>query len=202
MNKIISIKNVSCKINKKLSIYIDDMQINSGEFISINGRNGSGKTSFFEIILGTKFINTGEIEIYCGMDKISGFLSTSILDDVAVKHLIKLHSNNKNITDQNDIVIKMCVDSLWDKNYSNLSLGETQRVKLAICLLGEFDILLIDEPLTGLDDIWKKDILEIFQNLKDVGKTILCVTHDNAPFVDIKDKTYVFEDNKLIERKG
>lgn len=196
------------------------LNINKGEMVGIMGPSGSGKTTLINIIgmldyyqEGKYFFNEKEIDNsnlfklnkYRG--KNIGFVvqDFALLDDLTVKENFELILDKK--LKKEEYIKKLKLVAL-DESYLNrypkeLSGGQCQRVAIARSLLLNPEVIIADEPTGALDFKTSKKIMQIFKYLKELGKTIIIVTHD----VDVAkecEKIYVLKDKNIvaINRKG
>lgn len=152
------------------------LKINNNEILMINGSNGSGKSTLLSLICG---IN----KPYRGKVTVTGGKSVSMLPQNpellftrrTVGDELVQAKDRKQLAE----IISFCrLEGLLDRHPYDLSGGEKQRLALAIVLLGNPDILLMDEPTKGLDNEFKSEFNALLHELKDKGKTIVIVSHD------------------------
>ena len=170
MEPIIEFKDIKKDYDKNVVIPNLNLSINKGEFITIIGTSGSGKTTVLKMM-------NGLIEPTSGMIQIHG-------KDIKKQNLIQLRRKMGYVI-QGSMLLeewlqKVQLDpSLKDKYPSELSGGQQQRVAIARGLIHQPDILLMDEPFGAVDEITRRqlqdEILKIYQQTK---TTILFVTHD------------------------
>lgn len=171
-----------------------DLRLHRGDQLGLIGSNGSGKTTLFHIIMGLLKPTTGTIEFmgngvrtekdfqevrkHVGLlfqDADDQLFSPTVLEDVAFGPL-----NLGKPRDQAVSVAQRTLDSLGLKGFEDritykLSGGEKRLVSLATVLAMEPEVLLLDEPTTGLDEATEKRLVEI---LKDLDMTRLLVSHN------------------------
>ncbi|MCU9810061.1 ABC transporter ATP-binding protein [Paraclostridium sp. AKS46] len=192
---MIKLANVNKSFDRRIVLSNISLSINKNEFICITGESGIGKTTLLNIIGLLDKPDTGELSLQ-GKTNFSrkdilklrrsffGYIFQDFLliqDETVSKNLNISRQFNKQITDK-DIKnvmekVKLNVNYL-DKKVCYLSGGEQQKVAIARMMLKPYELLLADEPTGNLDYQNKKDIVEIFKDIKKSGKTIICVTHD------------------------
>lgn len=156
-------------------------QIQAGSFTTIIGPNGAGKSTLLKIILGELNPDKGAIEWHDG--RRIGYMPQTLPVDrsfpLSVGRLFDLKPASVNAQDRDKIQQLTETGHLTQRLISDLSGGELQRVLLAYALLGDPDLLLLDEPMQGLDVDSELTFLNILQALKyDYAKTIVMVSHD------------------------
>ena len=184
------IKDLSINI-ENFHLHIDDLHIKSGEYIYIIGPTGSGKTLLLENIAGFITPNSGKI-FFDDVDithlppekRNVGFMYQNyhLFPHLTVKKNIEFGLKMKKIKDMvflTYIVEKLNISHLLNRKIPNLSGGEKQRVALARALVIKPKILLLDEPLSAVDQDTKNDILKLLHELNaEYNLTTIHVTHD------------------------
>lgn len=182
----LSIKNVT-KRYKSLTV-VDNVsfEVRRGQPMAILGRNGAGKSTIIKMVLGLISPTSGKIEVPAGCKV--GYLpeERGIYQDVTVEeHLIlfaKL-AGVKNVSQAVDKWLYVFEISRYRKfPLKSLSKGNAQRVQFAIALINEPDLLILDEPLSGLDPV----SAQVFQNiiLEESKNRILITTSHNMNYVE------------------
>lgn len=197
---ILEVKNLSVELEGEKIIYNLSFKLRRGEIITILGPNGAGKTVLLKTLLGY-FPFSGNIKWKEGI-KI-GYVPQRLPSfkeiPITVEEFFKLkkceEKEIKNITELFEI------KELLEKNINNLSFGEFQRVLVAFALLGKPDVLLFDEPTSGIDIKNASSIYKILKELKKKEKlSAILVTHDLSIVNRISD--YVICLNKCPVCKG
>ncbi|MEE5991717.1 MAG: metal ABC transporter ATP-binding protein [Oscillospiraceae bacterium] len=169
--------------------------VNSGDYLCILGENGSGKSTLVKTLLGLQKQLDGEIEWFKGMSsKDIGYLpqQTVVQRDfpASVREIVRsgclgkmglrpfYNAQEKQLAE--DTMKQLGIDHLAKRCYRNLSGGQQQRVLLARALCATRKMLLLDEPVTGLDPKAQTDLYELIASLNKEGITIIMVSHDMA----------------------
>lgn len=199
---MIQLKNVSKKFNNNgqkpvQALKETNLVINQGEFVAIVGPSGSGKSSMMNILgmldrptsgeyyFENREINTlSEDELASIRNKKIGFVfqkfhllpKTTALENV---ELPLLYSDRKNIRGLALEALKQVgLEERATHRANELSGGQQQRVAIARALVNEPEIIFADEPTGNLDSASGQEIMKIFQELNEAGKTIVLITHD------------------------
>ncbi|MCI3196896.1 ABC transporter ATP-binding protein [Bacillus sp. HU-1818] len=192
---MIKLKNISKSFDGKSVLSNFSIQIEENEFFSIVGKSGSGKTTLLNIVSLLDTPDEGKVEILgCQNPKQKEvmklrrenlgyiFQNYVLMDNETVLTNLLLSTAYAKDFDKNKLseTLEMVgLDkSFLKKKVYQLSGGEQQRVAIARIILKPCDIILADEPTGNLDEYNKNIILSLFHQLKDMGKTIICVTHD------------------------
>ncbi len=167
--------------------------VNKGDYLCIIGDNGSGKTTLMKTILGLKKPLSGEIIMGDGLKKNEiGYLpqQTVIQKDfpASVKEIVLsgclskcgmrpfYKKEEKALALEN--MKRMGIEALQDKCYRELSGGQQQRVLLARALCATEKLLLLDEPVSGLDPNVTAEMYKLIEQLNKDGVTIIMISHD------------------------
>jgi ABC-2 type transport system ATP-binding protein len=185
---VIEVKQVKKSFKKVQAVKGVDLSIEQGEFVALLGPNGAGKTTLVEMIEGIQKPDEGEILItgkhwHNHKDELHKILGISLqetrfIDKITVVETMRLFASFFNLPfDHVDEIIRLV--NLEDKKSSyvvNLSGGQRQRLTLGIAILNNPQILLLDEPTTGLDPTSRHEIWTILMNLKKKGTTSMILT--------------------------
>lgn len=189
-----------------------NLTIHSGEIFGYLGPNGSGKTTTIKLLLGLIFPTSGSIEILGNKDIGSaevrrqiGYLPEGAYYPDFLKgeevlsfygHLYGLRGADlrKRINETLEIVGMTRARKRLIRGYSK---GMRQRIGLAQALLSDPQILILDEPTTGLDPIARKEIRDILANLRDQGKTLLISSHELLEVELISDRVGILFEGVL-----
>ena len=177
-----------------------NMRVDSGEIVAFLGRNGAGKSTTIDIILGLQEANGGTVEVF-GMSAkeairrrlVGVVLQTGALpNDYTVAELLKLFARVYKREETIDpIVDETYLRHLLARKIRKLSGGEQQRVRLALALLPDPELIILDEPTAGMDATMRKEFWELMSAQASKGKTILIATHNLAEAQDYAERTII-----------
>jgi len=189
-----------------------NLTIHSGEIFGYLGPNGSGKTTTIKLLLGLIFPTSGDMEILGNKDIGSaevrrqiGYLPEGAYypDFLKGEEVLKFYGNlyglrgadlRRRIDETLEIVGMTRARKRLIRGYSK---GMRQRIGLAQALLSDPQILILDEPTTGLDPIARKEIRDILANLRDKGKTLLISSHELLEVELISDRVGILYEGVL-----
>lgn len=197
-------KNVTIAYEKDVIVKDLSFQVDSGEYISIVGENGTGKSSLLKAILGLIHIKSGEIQFGEGLKRNKiGYLSqqsqlqkdfpASVFEVVLSgclngRGMLPFFTQKDKANARNNLE-KLGMSDLTQQSFADLSGGQKQRVLLARALCATDKIIFLDEPITGLDPMAMKEMYELIQWLnRELQITIIMVTHDIENAVRYSDK--------------
>lgn len=189
---LISCKNVTINYDKKVAVEDVSFDICKGDYLCIVGENGSGKSTLMKGLLGLIKINSGEIDYRLIKKQEIGYLpqQTVVQRDfpASVYEVVLSGCLNQNgfrpffSHKQKEKAYKnmelLGIKDLSKKSYRDLSGGQQQRVLLARALCATRSLLILDEPVTGLDPVVTAEMYTIIKHLNSHGITVIMVSHD------------------------
>ncbi len=191
---LMNIKDVSFSYDGSEVLSNVSFDINEGDYICIVGENGAGKSTLLKGILGLKKPSSGDIQLGDGLNaKEIGYLpqQTQIQKDFPASVYEVVRSGNLNSLGHRlfygkkerkhtiEIMDMLGIKELQKSCYRNLSGGQQQRVLLARAMCATHKMLMLDEPVTGLDPVMTSEFYEVLANLnKKHGITIVMISHD------------------------
>jgi ABC-2 type transport system ATP-binding protein len=208
---MIEIKNVNKSFGKQQVLKNVSLECQEGQITGIVGHNGSGKTVLFKCICGLLFIDEGEIIIDGkkqrrdgGTIKNAGIIIENpafLENETAVNNLKYLYEINHKRDDQliSAVLETVGLEPKQKKRVKNFSLGMKQRLAIAQAIMENPKILILDEPMNGLDKNGVKEMRKIFTNEKKKGKTILLASHNKEDIDILCEHVYEMEDG-IIEQ--
>jgi len=217
---ILALNNVSIIQDDKQVLTEVNIEINSGEFVYIIGRTGSGKTSLIKSLYADLKLNGGtgsvvDVELKNLEDnKIPllrrklgiVFQDFKLLSDRSVAENLKFVLKATGWNDESkinsriiEVLEKVHIEKLINKFTSQLSGGEQQKVAIARALLNNPKLIIADEPTGNLDPKTSIEVMEVLMELNEKGNTILMATHDFILIDKFPNRTYICESGKIAE---
>lgn len=193
---VLQIKDLTFFYKKDNPIYDNfSLELKKGELVTIFGKSGTGKTTLFELILGSLKPIKGTIKksniSMIFQDPYNSFHPTYTIFE-QIKDVIKKELNKKEL---DELLEKLSLDKkLLEKKPHELSGGQLQRCSILRALLMKPDLLLIDEPTSALDNIIAYDVMKLLVELLD-SCAILLITHDLSMASWCSDKIIRLEEN-------
>ena len=191
--KLIECKDLCMKYEGISAFENLSFSVDEGDFLCIVGENGSGKSTLIKGLLGLKQYSSGSIVFSGVKQKEIGYLPQQTVAQkdfpATVYEVVLSGCLNRNgifpfYTKENkeraaSEIKKMKIDNIMKKSYRNLSGGQQQRVLLARALCATEKLLLLDEPVSGLDPLVTSEMYEVISELNEKNKvTVIMVTHD------------------------
>ena len=186
-----------------------DLEVDAGEVFAFLGPNGAGKTTTVEILEGFRRRSAGEVSVL-GMDparaggewraRIGVVLQESQPEpELTVEECVSLYAGyyprSRSIRDTLDLV------GLADRSAmrcGQLSGGQRRRLDVALALIGDPELLFLDEPTTGFDPSARRAAWDVISGLRDLGKTIFLTTHYMEEAEHLADRIAVIAKGKIV----
>ena len=202
MKYAIHISRLTKKYGKILALDNLNLSVKKGSVYGMVGINGSGKTTLFRIIAGLTSKNSGEIKIMNHGDTKIGFTieEPALYGSKSIKENVKIHCLLANISYKENIArIIQITDLDENKKVKNLSYGMKQQLALALAILNEPEILILDEPTNGLDPVAIVKLRNLLTKLSNDGMTILIASHMLSELVHIATDYGFIHKGKIIQ---
>ena len=186
-----------------------DLDVQSGECFGLLGPNGAGKTTTLEIVEGLLDATAGEVEVLglkWGQDdnairrKIGISLQeTRLSDKLTVRETITLfRSFYPNGPTPEEAIARVGLEEKARSYVDKLSGGQRQRLAVATALVGDPDLLFLDEPTTGLDPQSRRSLWDVIRSLRERGRTVVLTTHYMDEAERLCDRVAVIDHGKVI----
>lgn len=214
MRNIVEIKEVFKTIDKEEILSGINLQIAEGEIYGFLGPNGAGKTTLMKCMLSLSTITSGSIEIFWKnlqehreeiLSQIGSIIESPIFyDNCTAKEILEIHAQymGKTITESDLIrALRMVGLKNTTKKVKDFSLGMRQRLGLARAFLTKPKLLILDEPINGLDPIGIQEIRNLLLSLsKEHGITILISSHILSEISQIADRIGFIKNGEMVEQ--
>mgnify|MGYP000786940014 FL=1 len=210
---VLEVKNLTKKFGKRVILDQVSVTLEEGEVVGLVGPNGAGKSTFIKSILGLYNIDEGDVKI-CGFDVYKQHRDAlskvgCIVENPDMYQNISGRKNLKICTLMNDLPKNTDIDSVVhlvrmesriDDKVKTYSLGMKQRLGLASALLNHPKLLILDEPINGLDP---QGIMELRQIVRDLSKkdkmTVLISSHILAEIGQMCDRIIMIDQGKIVD---
>ena len=213
---VLEFKNVFFSYNETANVKDLNVQINKGDFIAITGSNGAGKSTFSKLCNGLLKPSSGDVFVLgqntkekkvSDLAKHIGFLfqnpdrqicCTSVREEIA----FSLRNNKIPEKEIKERVEKTLADFAFDGSSEpfNMSRGQRQRLCLACLIALNPEILILDEPTTGLDYRECMEVMEKIRALNEAGTTVIMVCHDMEVVLDFAKEVIVMNRGEILAK--
>ena len=212
MSVLVSAQNLSHNYGASPSLVNVNLEIHAGQCFALLGPNGAGKTTFVKIMLGLQFPKSGSLKLFgeeAGVphsrlqvgylpEKFSFYPYYSVNDTLNFYAALSAVAKNERDSAIALALSKLKIPELGEKKLSKLSKGQLQRVGLAALLLGDKQLIILDEPFSGLDPIGIKDLKVLLREFTQAGKTLLINSHILSEVEPLCDHFGILNKGELI----
>ena len=186
-----------------------DFVVPAGEVFALLGPNGAGKTTTVEVLEGYRRRDEGEV-LVLGTDpgrpsrafraRIGIVLqSSAVYPALTVREILELFARYyPRPRDPREVVVLVGLDEKRDARIRSLSGGQLRRLDLALALVGDPELLFLDEPTTGFDPAARHQAWETIRGLRALGKTILLTTHYLEEAEALADRLAILRDGRIV----
>ncbi len=183
-----------------------------GEVFTLLGPNGAGKTTTLEILEGLKTYNSGEITMFkkklkkkvpCELRERIGVVlqENNFIEHLTVTEILKTFRNfYPNGLNVEKILEDTSLKEKRNSRVEKLSGGQRQRLAIGVALVGNPELMFMDEPTTGLDPQARRNIWDMIEKFKSSGKTVFLTTHYMEEAETLSDYIYIMDHGKIIAR--
>lgn len=183
------------------------LQLYPGETVALLGPNGAGKSTTLDLLLGLKQPDAGTVSVFgtspreaIVAGRVGAMLqSGGLMDEVTVAELVRLacdlHPKSYKAT---DVLARSGISQIADRKVNKLSGGQAQRVRFALATAGDSDLIVLDEPTTGMDVSARQAFWATMREQADQGRAVLFATHYLEEADAIADRVLVLHRGRLL----
>ncbi len=186
-----------------------DIAVQRGEVFGLLGPNGAGKTTTVEILEGYRARTSGEVSVLgqdpanrsielrrrIGIVLQSGGIYSHITPREALRHWASFYPHPRDVEEVLDLA---GLREKADVRSRRLSGGQLRRLDFALALVGDPELIFLDEPTTGFDPEARRAAWETVRSLRDLGKTILLTTHYLEEAQALADRVAIVKDGRIL----
>ncbi|WP_441250401.1 ABC transporter ATP-binding protein [Kitasatospora sp. McL0602] len=205
--EVAAFRNVSKSYGRVKAVNGLDLVLRPGETVALLGPNGAGKSSSLDMLLGLREPDQGSVSIFGGSPRaaieagrVGAMLqSGGLMADVKVRELVKFACDVHPRGHRPEEVLRSAgISELADRRVDKLSGGQEQRVRFALAVAGANDLIVLDEPTTGMDVSVRQQFWAAMRAQADAGRTVLFATHYLEEADSIADRVLVLHKGRLI----
>ncbi len=205
--EVAAFRNVSKSYGRVKAVNGLDLVLRPGETVALLGPNGAGKSSSLDLLLGLREPDQGSVSLFGGTPReavetgrVGAMLqSGGLMADVKVRELVKfacaVHPRGHR---PEEVLRSAGITEIADRRVDKLSGGQEQRVRFALAVAGANDLIVLDEPTTGMDVSVRQQFWATMRAQADAGRTVLFATHYLEEADSIADRVLVLHKGRLI----
>jgi ABC-2 type transport system ATP-binding protein len=204
---VVSFENVNKSYGSVRAVADLSLTLHPGETVALLGPNGAGKSSTLDLLLGLRPADTGSIQLF-GMTprqavtdgRVGAMLqSGGLMEEVKVRELVRLacalHPKPYPV---DQVLSQAGITQIADRMVNKLSGGQEQRVRFALATAGANDLIVLDEPTTGMDVTARQSFWATMREQTEQGRTVLFATHYLEEADAIADRVIVLHRGRLL----
>jgi ABC-2 type transport system ATP-binding protein len=186
-----------------------DLEVRTGEVFGFLGPNGAGKTTTIEILEGYRSRTAGEVSVLgvdparptrAWRDRVGLVLQECELNPLltvteTLRQFASFYEHPRRIDEVVDLV---GLADKRDERLGRLSGGQRRRADVAVALIGDPDLIFLDEPTTGFDPSARREAWNTIEGLKELGKTVLLTTHYMDEAQHLSDRVAIIRDGRIV----
>ncbi|WP_326785691.1 ABC transporter ATP-binding protein [Streptomyces sp. NBC_00151] len=183
------------------------LELHPGETVALLGPNGAGKSTTLDLLLGLKNADSGTVRVFgtgpreaIVAGRVGAMLqSGGLMDEVTVGELVKLACDlHPRPYRASEVLTRASITQIADRKVNKLSGGQAQRVRFALATAGDSDLIVLDEPTTGMDVSARQAFWATMREQADQGRTVLFATHYLEEADAIADRVLVLHRGRLL----
>ncbi|MCF3962025.1 ABC transporter ATP-binding protein [Streptomyces fuscigenes] len=204
---VVTFANVSKTYGAVTAVDGLTLDLHAGETVALLGPNGAGKSSTLDLLLGLRRPDSGTVSVYgsspqgaIAAGRVGAMLqSGGLMEGVKVREIVKLacdlHPKPHPVA---DVLARAGIAQIGDRMVDKLSGGQEQRVRFALATAGANDLIVLDEPTTGMDVTARQAFWSTMREQADQGRTVLFATHYLEEADAIADRVLVLHKGRLL----
>ncbi|MFB7995040.1 ABC transporter ATP-binding protein [Streptomyces sp. NPDC056002] len=205
--EVVSFERVSKSYGDVRAVDGLTLDLHRGETVALLGPNGAGKSTTLDLLLGLRPADTGTVRVFgtsprdaIVQGRVGAMLqSGGLMDEVTVAELVKLAcALHPEPYKPGDVMSRAGIAQIADRKVNKLSGGQEQRVRFALATAGANDLIVLDEPTTGMDVSARQAFWATMREQADQGRTVLFATHYLEEADAIADRVLVLHRGRIL----
>ena len=210
MEQVIGVRGLRTRYGEVAAVDGVDLEVGAGEVFALLGPNGAGKTTTVEILEGYRRRDAGEVRVL-GEDPASGSAdwrgrigivpqSTGVFEELTVAEIVRHFARfYPNPLHPDDVIDLVGLGEQRGRRGGKLSGGQKRRLDVALGVVGNPELIFLDEPTTGLDPVGRRQAWGLVRQLTALGKTVLLTSHYLDEAEALADRVGVIAGGRLVE---
>ncbi|MFE9635497.1 ABC transporter ATP-binding protein [Streptomyces sp. NPDC006463] len=204
---VVSFENVTKSYGTVRAVDGLSLSLHPGETVALLGPNGAGKSSTLDLLLGLRPADSGSVRLFgttpreaVAAGRVGAMLqSGGLMEEVTVREIVALGcSLHPRPYPVDEVLTRAGVDGIADRMVNKLSGGQEQRVRFALATAGQGDLIVLDEPTTGMDVTSRQAFWATMREQAAQGRTVLFATHYLEEADAIADRVLVLNKGRLL----
>ncbi|MFI1969206.1 sulfate ABC transporter ATP-binding protein [Streptomyces cinnamoneus] len=204
---VVSFENVSKSYGDVRAVAELNLELHPGETVALLGPNGAGKSSTLDLLLGLRNPDAGRVEVFgttpqraIEQGKVGAMLqSGGLMEEVKVRELVQLACDlHRRAYPVEQVMEQAGITEIADRMVNKLSGGQEQRVRFAMATAGANELIVLDEPTTGMDVSARQAFWGVMRQQANEGRAVLFATHYLEEADAIADRVIVLHRGRVI----
>ncbi|WP_440101376.1 ABC transporter ATP-binding protein [Streptosporangium sp. H16] len=204
--KVIEVSNLRKQYRDQLAVDDVSFTVEEGEIFGVLGPNGAGKTTTVECVAGLRVPDSGTVSVLGGLHRAElkeqlgvQLQSSTLPEKLKVSEALDLYASfYRNPANWGELLERVGLAGKRDTPYGKLSGGQQQRLSIALALIGNPRVAILDELTTGLDPQARRDTWELIEQVREDGVTILLVTHFMEEAERLCDRLALIDSGRVV----
>jgi len=205
--EIVSFQGVSKSFGAVKAVQDLTFSLRAGETVALLGPNGAGKSTSFDLLFGLREADRGRISLFGGTPRqaitagrVGAMLqSGGLMPEVTVREQVQLACDlHPRAYPVREVLATAGITDIADRKVDRLSGGQTQRVRFALATAGDSDLIVLDEPTTGMDVTARQGFWSVMKAQAEAGRTVLFATHYLEEADSVADRVLVLHKGRLL----
>ncbi|MFB6617675.1 ABC transporter ATP-binding protein [Streptomyces sp. NPDC085524] len=204
---VVSFENVTKSYGTVRAVDGLSLALHPGETVALLGPNGAGKSTTLDLLLGLRPADSGSVRLFgttpreaVAAGRVGAMLqSGGLMEEVTVREIVALgcalHPRPHPV---DQVLSRAGIDKIADRKVDKLSGGQEQRVRFALATVGDSDLIVLDEPTTGMDVTSRQSFWATMREQADQGRTVLFATHYLEEADAIADRVIVLAKGRVL----
>ena len=209
MGAVIGVEGIHKRYGSTVAVEDVSFEVGRGEIFGIVGPNGAGKTTTVECLAGLRRPDRGVVRVL-GLDPGSEgrklrerlgiqLQQAALPEDLKVGEALDLYASfYKGAPDWRPLLAQWGLEEKWNTRFKNLSGGQKQRLFIALSLVNEPELVLLDEITTGLDPQARRLTWDLVRGIRDGGTTVVLVTHSMEEAEELCDRVAIIDRGRVV----
>lgn len=212
MSSIMRMQQVSKQFGSKQVLKSIDLDLQPGHIVGLVGENGAGKSTLMKAILGLLPINSGTVTVFdqqitlsrhASLDRVGALIEyPSIYPFLSGrKHLHLFAADNTSQARVDEVIAALDMNDYIDRQAKNYSLGMKQKLGIALAVLNQPELVILDEPMNGLDPKATRQVRDLIRNMSQNGATVLISSHILSELEKVIDDIIILDQGHIVRNE-
>ena len=212
MSSVLTITNLNKHFGAKVALKDINFELAAGRVIGLVGPNGAGKSTLMKAILGLVATDSGQVTVFDQvvtlshhqtLDRVGALIEyPAIYPFMTGRQHLELFATDDNAQNLDAVVKQLDMEAYINAPAKGYSLGMKQKLGIALAVLNNPELVILDEPMNGLDPQATKQVREMIQTMRNQGKTVLISSHILSELEKVIDDIIVLDHGEIVRNEA